>query len=244
MKTIYFLIAFFFISLAVNSQNKSCDSLYDQLCTSGHMIEFVKAEKSLQHILSICPDHYQTHASIMKYYENRGISIAIMSMMWQNIIDPYSKNSQINTKNIKKISDRYLSFSNGGTNIIIPLIFVKNWDADFDNNMRSLEAGFTLIGVMNHAPELRDSNSAEKMISAFEHIFAKTDSTRSRYHGFYWDFYFDYYWKLYKSEQFRTAIYLCMVGTKEKEIKAWLEKNPQKVNAFYDWRKLYLSTLQ
>lgn len=241
MKCFNILIVFLCISVELSSQNNSCDSLYDQLLPLGRPIEFVKVEKSLQHILLICPDQYNTHSAIMKYYEDRGISIAIMTMMWQNIFDPYSKNSQINAKNIKKISERYLSFSNGGTSILIPVFFVRNWDADYDNNMSSLEAGFTLIGVMNHAPELKDSNSAVKMITAFDHIFSKTDSTRSHYHGFYWDFYFDYYWNLYKSEHFKTAIYLCMYGTKEKEIKTWVERNQQKVIAFYEWRKSYLS---
>lgn len=126
----------------------------------------------------------------------------------------------------------------------IPRNFVIEWDAKYENNISSLEAGFTLIGVMNHATELKNRNSAERLIEAFNKIFLKADSVRNNYYGFYYDFYYDYFWNIYKSEHFKPAMYLCMLGTKENEIAIWIEENPKKVAAFVDWRNMYLTTLR
>jgi len=244
MKKISLFISFFFISLGVYSQEEQCDSIFQSLFATEKYAYFQNVENKLQEILFICPDHKKSHFHIRNHYEKYYISIPIMALMWQNIAEPHSKEARKNIKRINKIADRYLTIDKKGTSIEIPEKFIRDWDADYENNVSNLETGFTLIGVMNHAPKLKSLNSAERMIMAFEKIFFKTDSTRINYHGFYWDFYVDYFFNLYKTEHFKTAIYLCMLGTKEAEITTWVNNNSQKIKFFYDWRESYLSKLK
>jgi hypothetical protein len=48
----------------------------------------------------------------------------------------------------------------------------------------------------------------------------------------------DYFTKLYQSDHFRTAMYVVMGKTNEKEIKVWLRDNPNKIEEFRVWHKL------
>jgi hypothetical protein len=231
----------------LSAQQTNCDSIYENILPTGkqNAIAISKIEEDkLNDILRSCPDHKQTHKAIQEIREFYCISIPIMSLMWRNIVDPYSKEAKKNIKDIKKLSERYLSFSPQGTTMAIPRNFVEEWDADYENNISSLEAGFTLIGVMNHAPKLKNTNSADRLIEAFEKIFSKADSTRISHYGFYYDFYYDYFWEIYKSEYFETAMYLVMLRTKDQEIENWINQNSEKINSFYNWRNKYLNEIK
>lgn len=246
MNKLKILTILFLISSQLFGQNMDCDYSYEHIFPTGksNIIAISKVEEDkLNAILWICPDHEKTHKTIQEIREFYCISIPIMSLMWRNTADPYSNDSKKNIKKIEELSERYLSFNSKGTSIAIPRNFVIEWDADYENNISSLEAGFTLIGFMNHVPDLKSKNSAERLIKSFDKIFIKADSTRNKRYGFYYDFYYDYFWSIYKSEHFKTAMYLCMLGTKEDEISTWIEENPEKVVAFADWRNMYLKTL-
>jgi hypothetical protein len=75
------------------------------------------------------------------------------------------------------------------------------------------------------------------MIQRFDILFLHIDPLRSKHHGLYWDLYIDFLSNLYKTEHCKTAMYLIMYRTDEKEIQNWIYNNSEKVVAFINGDK-------
>lgn len=246
MEKFKILILVVLFSGKLSGQTDDCDYRYEHTFPVGKnsIIPVTKVQEDyLNDILLTCPDHERTHKAIQEIREYYCISIPIMSLLWRNSANPYSEEAKRNIKKINKLSERYLSYNSKGIKMAIPEQFVKDWDADYENNISNLEVAFTIIGIVNHDSEKGNANSADRLMTAFDKIFLKADSTRSNYYGFYYEFYYDYFWNIYKSEHYKTVMYLIMAATKEDEIVNWINENSEKVKAFYIWRNNYLAEL-
>jgi hypothetical protein len=224
----------------VSGQENNCDSLFQNAIQQEKTEGFEKCEKQFLNILSICPDQYDTHTEIINFYETYYTAVPILALLWQNMIDYKSDKAKMNIDKINNLSHRYLEVSRKGTDVHVPPKFVKDWDADYENNMSPLDAGFIVTGAIDFSKEHKKLNSAERMIQRFDKLFLHIDSLRSKHHGLYWDLYIDFLSSLYKTEHFKTAMYLIMYRTDEKEIQNWIKNNSEKVDSFNKWRQEYL----
>jgi hypothetical protein len=233
------LFLFFPIFIQVYGQENNCDSLFQKAIEEEKKEGFEKCENQFLNILSICPDQYDTHAVIINFYETYNTAVPILALLWQNMIDCKSDKAKMNIGKINYLSHRYLEVSRKGTVVHVPPKFVKDWSSDYENNMSPLEVGFIVTGAIDFSKEHKRLNSAEKMIQRFDKLFLHIDSIRLKHHGFYWDLYIDFLSNLYKTEHFKTAMYLILYRTDEKEIQNWINNNSEKVDCFYKWRQEY-----
>ncbi len=231
----------------LSAQDVSGNSSRDSLETSGTRVfketVFPPGEMHYRQVLARDPENVEANEAIIGYYWEGHNSVPIMALTLLNIIDPESSDAKRRIKNINFLYHRYLSFNSGGTSVHVAPKFVAEWDAGYENNVSPLEAGFTYAGAIDYAPEEKNLNSAERMIKKFELVFSKVPNFRSKYHGTYWDVYVDYFTKLYQSDHFRTAMYVVMGKSNEKEIKEWLRNNPDKIETFRAWHDVNIGLL-
>lgn len=225
----------------LSGQQEICDSIFQKTILQEKTESFEKYEKIFFDILRECPDYYDVHTKIINHYETYYTAVPILVLIWQNMIDYKSEDSKSNIAKMNHLYHRYLVVSRKGTDVHVPPKFVKDWYLDYENNMSPLEAGFIMTGAVDFSKEHKKLNSAERMIAKFDILFVKIDELRSRYHGFYWDLYVDFLSSLYKTEHFKTAMYVIMYGTNEKEIRSWINNNPDKIDDFYRWRQEYIT---
>ena len=209
-------------------QGQNCDKLFQKTIQQDKMDGFEKCEKHYLKILSTCPDHYQTHTEIIKFYETYYTAVPILALIWQNLIDYKSDKAKQNIDKTNKLSHRYLEVNKKGTSVHVPPKFVKDWDLDYENNMSPLDAGFIATGAIDFSPDHKKFNSAERMIQRFDKLFLHIDTLRSKHHGLYWDLYIGFFASIYKTEHFKTAMYLIMYRTGETEIQTWVNNNSKK----------------
>ncbi len=227
----------------IYGQKQSCDSIFQTTVRQEKINGFEKCEKHFFIILKTCPDFYNVHTEIIKYYVTYYTAIPILALIWQNLIDYESELAKLNIGRINHLSHRYLNVGRKGTDVHVPPKFVEDWYLDYENNMSPLDAGFIVTGAIDFSKEHKNLNSAERMIQRFDKLFANIDRLRSKHHGFYWDFYVDFLSSLYKTEHFKTAMYLIMYKTDEREIRDWVNNNSEKINNFYTWKQEYLNRL-
>jgi hypothetical protein len=220
---------------------QNCDSLLQKAIQEQKLDGFIRFERQYLNILSICPNHYETHSEIIKFYEKFYTAIPIFALLWQNLIDFKSGRANKNIDKINYLSHRYLEVKRKGTIVHVPPKFVEDWDADYENNMSPLDAGLIVTGAIDFSEDHKNLNSAEKMIQRFDKLFLKIDTIRSKHHGFYWDLYVDFFANLHKTEHFKTAMYIIMYRTGEAEIQTWVDNNAERIADFNDKRNSFIS---
>ena len=225
----------------VSGQRQNCDSLFENAKQIETTDGFEKSKSQFLEILKICPEYYAVHTELIKNYETLDTAVPILALMWQNLIDYKSSNAKKNIKKIDFISHRYLGITKKGTEVHVPPAYVRDWDADYENNMSPLDAGFIVMGALDYSDEYKDMNAAERMLKKFDNLFFKIDSMRAKHHGLYWDLYVDFLSSLYKTENFKTAMYLIMYKSGEAEIKTWVDNNSESVDKFYKWRQEFIT---
>jgi len=230
-----------FIFNMAYSQKSQWDSLYRKAVQTELKDGFEKSEKQYQYILSKCPEHYDTHNAIISNYETYDTAVPILALLWENMIDYKSDYALENINKINNLSHRYLEVKRKGTIVHVPPKFVKDWDLDYENNMSPLDAGFIVTGAIDFSKEFKNLNSSERMIGRFDKLFLHIDTLRSKHHGIYWDLYIDFLSGLYKTEHFKTAMYLIMYKTGEKDIQFWVDNHSENIESFYKWRQSFIS---
>jgi hypothetical protein len=225
----------------VSGQRQNCDSLFEKAKQIETTEGFEKCETQFLNILKVCPEYYDVHTELIKHYETLGTAVPIMALMWQNLLDYKSSNAKRNIKKIDFISHRYLVKTRKGTEIHVPPAYVRDWDEDYENNMSPLDAGFIAMGALDYSDELKNLNSADRMLQKFDKLFLHIDTMRTKHHGLYWDLYVDFFSSLYKTENFKTAMFLIMYRNEEREINTWVDNNSESVDKFYNWRQNYIT---
>lgn len=243
MKLYVLLIAFLIPVCKIQCQEAKCDYDFHKTIEKTINQGFNKCEKDFQSILLMCPDHYLTHSAIISHYEETYTTIPLFALLMQNTIDYDSDNAIKNINKINRLFHRYLTIKRKEMTVNVPQKFVQDLYADYNNNMSPLETGLINAGAVDYS-QFKDLNSAERMIIKFDQTFSRIDKIRPHYHGFYWDFYVDFFINLYKSEHFKTAMYLVMYKTGEEQIVNWITDNPEKIKLFYTWKENYFLNLK
>jgi hypothetical protein len=241
MRYLGLIFTLIFFCNQMYGQKETCDSIFQKTIEKEKIDGFKECENIFFDVLKMCPDYYEIHTEIIKDYETFYTAVPILALMWQNMIDYKSERSKSNIEKINYLSHKYLVVTRKGTNVHVPPKFVQDWDLDYKNNMSPLDAGFIVTGAIDFSKEHKKLNSSERLIQRFDKLFLNIDRIRSKHHGFYWDLYIDFLTNLYRTEHFRTAMYLIMYRTDEKEITNWINNNSEKVDNFYKWKQEYIT---
>lgn len=243
MKKFYTILLVLFLFNSSNVLGGNCDNEFESLSIKTIRDGYKLHESEYFKLISSCPDQYDAHYVIIKNYITFDTAVPFMALMWLNTIDYKSNFAKQNIQKMDHLLHRYITTSDKVKYVAhVPPAYVRDWDSTFINNMSPLEAGLIVSGAFDFSrQDFKSVNSAERLQKRMEFIFQKIEDMRKKYKGFFWDFYVGFWADLYKTDHSKTAMYLIMYRTKEKEIITWINNNKDKVEAFYSWRSEYLN---
>jgi len=197
-----------------------------------------------QKALFINPYHAGSLNAIARLEKMRGRKIpSILSFCRFLISEPQTQRAKDNLENLKELLNANIE-KTGEKSVTISIDSTTLSNASKkgkpgENDFSTTDIIATMDSALDSDEKYKNETEVENFARKFTTICASLKETKNNNYGFYWVVYVPYFLEMKKKNLIETFANIAFASSDIKEVNDWLDKNPKKLDTFYDWSKNY-----
>lgn len=209
--------------------------------TQSGMNKPEEAMKSFQESVSLNPFHASSHNALARLQYDKNRIPAVLAFFTFLLIEPRGKRAEQNLELLNKLLFKGISKGeNGNVTISIDTDMLNKKKKNKEDDFSSAELMLSLLGADNTvADSLGAQNDADRLSYKMQMLIGMIQETKSKAKGFFKNFYVPMLTEMKEKNFMKTASYVAMSSSGNKEITDWLENNRDAMQEFISWYKGY-----
>ncbi len=212
---------------------------FNKAVTYGKMGKAEECKESVQEALRNNGVHASSHnlLGILMLKENK-IASLLASLTFLGL-EPASQRSLVNLARVENILGG--NVTKKGENEVTVNIDPGMLDEkkDGENDFSSVELLMAMTAGLDMDDKYKKENKADKLARKMGDLIQLLWETRKDGKGFFWTFYVPFFHEMKKKGFLEVYSHLATAAHNDKVNQAWLDKNTDEVNKFYEWVKKY-----
>lgn len=216
---------------------------YNKGITLSQQSKYLEALGSFEQAAELNPAHASSHFAIGRIQlMNKQNIPSLLALCRFAVLEPQGGRAEANFPFLKQI----MSFGvekTGKKSINITLDQNQLSDLDSkekkENDFGSAYMILSLSSALDYDKKNKKKSKRELFLSKFESICSVMEETQEGNFGFYWEHYAPYFIEMHKKEWLEVFSYILFANSDDPKVAKWLEKNSDKIEAFYGWDAQY-----
>ncbi len=212
--------------------------------TLVQMEVYDKAVENFEKAIQLNPLHPGSHNALARvlYLQQQKIpSLMVLARFF--ILEPMGKRAELNIPYLEDLTKG--NAQKTGRNSVTINIDVSDIPKEGEDSVKK-ENDFTttaLILALNSGMDYTKANKkkteVELLKGNIETVCSSLEELKADNYGLYWDYFAPYFIEMSKNGHIETFSYIAYSSSSEKYVKKWINKNKEKIDAFYVWSNNY-----
>lgn len=205
--------------------------------TYSQMDKIDKAIQSFEKSIIIKPNHAGSHNALARmHFAQENKVQALMAFSRFVILEPKGRRAELNLNFIKDITKG--NAQETGPNSItlsLDLTTLPEEEQMIENDFSATALLLSLNAGMSFTNKNKKKTEVQLFEGNIKTVCESLEELEKENSGFYWKYYAPYFIALNNNDFSETFSYIAFASSQDKQVTKWLEKNKEKVNAFYEW---------